>query len=155
MADPFRAQAIAGWVSDFEESATYRELPPVAKQHAARILTVFLERACAVRDVAPGDIEESDLKPALLDGVGALTLPEAAEPYVAALCAALLAELETQGRLAGGRTLGLYVRALRGAFDERRHPQPIRNPGERIGRNDPCPCGSGRKYKQCCMNRAL
>ena len=21
---------------------------------------------------------------------------------------------------------------------------------EKIGRNDPCPCGSGRKYKQCC-----
>jgi len=21
-----------------------------------------------------------------------------------------------------------------------------------IGRNDPCPCGSGKKYKKCCMN---
>ncbi|MCH7820230.1 MAG: SEC-C domain-containing protein [Candidatus Marinimicrobia bacterium] len=21
-----------------------------------------------------------------------------------------------------------------------------------VGRNDPCPCGSGKKYKQCCMN---
>lgn len=25
--------------------------------------------------------------------------------------------------------------------------------GKKIGRNDPCPCGSGRKYKQCCMNK--
>ena len=24
---------------------------------------------------------------------------------------------------------------------------------EKIGRNDPCPCGSGRKYKKCCMNK--
>lgn len=23
----------------------------------------------------------------------------------------------------------------------------------RIGRNEPCPCGSGRKYKQCCLQR--
>ncbi len=23
----------------------------------------------------------------------------------------------------------------------------------KIGRNDPCPCGSGKKYKQCCMNK--
>lgn len=23
-------------------------------------------------------------------------------------------------------------------------------PGSDIGRNDPCPCGSGRKYKKCC-----
>jgi preprotein translocase subunit SecA len=27
-------------------------------------------------------------------------------------------------------------------------PQPVRV-GEKIGRNDPCPCGSGKKYKQC------
>jgi preprotein translocase subunit SecA len=26
----------------------------------------------------------------------------------------------------------------------------IRRASERIGRNDPCPCGSGKKYKQCC-----
>ena len=24
----------------------------------------------------------------------------------------------------------------------------------KIGRNDPCPCGSGRKYKQCCLKKA-
>jgi preprotein translocase subunit SecA len=32
--------------------------------------------------------------------------------------------------------------------------EPIRNLGPRIGRNDPCPCGSGKKYKQCCMRKA-
>ena len=26
---------------------------------------------------------------------------------------------------------------------------PIRNRGSRVGRNDPCPCGSGKKYKKC------
>jgi hypothetical protein len=30
-------------------------------------------------------------------------------------------------------------------------PGTIRNPAK-IGRNDPCPCGSGRKYKKCCGN---
>jgi hypothetical protein len=25
---------------------------------------------------------------------------------------------------------------------------------ERVGRNDPCPCGSGKKYKKCCMRKA-
>jgi preprotein translocase subunit SecA len=28
--------------------------------------------------------------------------------------------------------------------------EPIRNRGVKIGRNDPCPCGSGKKYKKCC-----
>ena len=27
--------------------------------------------------------------------------------------------------------------------------EPIRNFGSRVGRNDPCPCGSGKKYKKC------
>ena len=22
--------------------------------------------------------------------------------------------------------------------------------GDKVGRNDPCPCGSGKKYKKCC-----
>ena len=24
---------------------------------------------------------------------------------------------------------------------------------ERVGRNDPCPCGSGKKYKNCCLQK--
>lgn len=23
----------------------------------------------------------------------------------------------------------------------------------KVGRNDPCPCGSGKKYKHCCINK--
>ena len=28
-------------------------------------------------------------------------------------------------------------------------PQPVKREGKKIGRNDPCPCGSGKKYKRC------
>ncbi len=28
--------------------------------------------------------------------------------------------------------------------------QPVTRTEPRVGRNDPCPCGSGRKYKRCC-----
>ncbi len=27
---------------------------------------------------------------------------------------------------------------------------PVRRGGEKVGRNEPCPCGSGKKYKKCC-----
>ena len=33
---------------------------------------------------------------------------------------------------------------------EREHKQETVHRGEVIGRNDPCPCGSGKKYKKCC-----
>ena len=29
---------------------------------------------------------------------------------------------------------------------------PQRRSGPKVGRNDPCPCGSGRKFKKCCAN---
>ncbi|MBN2617814.1 MAG: YchJ family protein [Spirochaetales bacterium] len=28
--------------------------------------------------------------------------------------------------------------------------KPVVRDGEKVGRNDPCPCGSGKKYKKCC-----
>ncbi len=34
-----------------------------------------------------------------------------------------------------------------------RKPEPIRNRQPHVGRNDPCPCGSGKKYKACCMRK--
>jgi len=41
--------------------------------------------------------------------------------------------------------LGLEYRRMPSAPPS---PQPVRS--EKIGRNQPCPCGSGRKYKKCC-----
>ena len=29
------------------------------------------------------------------------------------------------------------------------HHEPVRNPLKEVGRNDPCPCGSGSKFKKC------
>ena len=28
-------------------------------------------------------------------------------------------------------------------------PKPFKREGRKVGRNEPCPCGSGKKYKQC------
>jgi preprotein translocase subunit SecA len=41
------------------------------------------------------------------------------------------------------------VRATAGAAEEGGPKKPVVR-GEKIGRNDPCPCGSGLKYKKCC-----
>ena len=30
---------------------------------------------------------------------------------------------------------------------------PIRNRQPKVGRNDPCPCGSGKQYKNCCIRQ--
>ncbi|MDX2170261.1 MAG: SEC-C metal-binding domain-containing protein [Deltaproteobacteria bacterium] len=28
--------------------------------------------------------------------------------------------------------------------------EPVRRAEPKVGRNDPCPCGSGKKFKKCC-----
>ena len=36
--------------------------------------------------------------------------------------------------------------------DEPARKNPVRRAGNKVGRNSPCPCGSGKKYKKCCGN---
>lgn len=40
--------------------------------------------------------------------------------------------------------------ALRNDTADDRAPEPLKRDHDKIGRNDPCPCGSGKKYKKCC-----
>ncbi len=44
-----------------------------------------------------------------------------------------------------------YDEALGGGDEgeQAEHHQPFVRDGDKVGRNDPCPCGSGKKYKQC------
>jgi preprotein translocase subunit SecA len=35
----------------------------------------------------------------------------------------------------------------------RSQPSAVRA-GHKVGRNEPCPCGSGKKYKKCCLAKA-
>jgi uncharacterized protein len=44
------------------------------------------------------------------------------------------------------------ARIIHGWWLERREPGiPVRRSSPDVGRNDPCPCGSGKKYKHCCL----
>lgn len=155
MSEAWRRERIESWVSDFCLSTRAESHPGLVREYAPEVLTVFLEAACAVRDVEPADLEAGDLKPALLERVARLEIPGSIRPSIPGLCADLLEGLEAEGRLAGGRTLARTVRALRGAYLDAAEgrTKPIVRPGARIGRNDPCPCGSGRKYKKCCLGR--
>ena len=46
----------------------------------------------------------------------------------------------------------LYPQMFELGDDEEEHfkTEPYKRPEPKVGRNDPCPCGSGKKYKKCC-----
>ena len=49
----------------------------------------------------------------------------------------------------GGKKASDMVSEAAAAAEAQAKVKPVRT-GPKVGRNDPCPCGSGKKYKQCC-----
>ena len=52
------------------------------------------------------------------------------------------------------RTQTVTITSTSAATDNTEKKRPIRNTEKKVGPNDPCPCGSGKKYKKCCGNPA-
>jgi hypothetical protein len=46
----------------------------------------------------------------------------------------------------------LDLDSLAGLYDDS-IPELSQRRAAKIGRNDPCPCGSGKKFKKCCLNK--
>ena len=47
----------------------------------------------------------------------------------------------------------LISRSLRDSDPDVAVSPTITRTGQRVSRNNPCPCGSGKKYKQCCLRK--
>ena len=136
------------WASEFAESTAFSFLPDAVKDGAPAVCAEFLRQA--------GDATETEARRLLLEVLPTLDLPPALRQEVPEILEGFLSWLEDSGRLAGGRSLGLLIGALAGGYRERCSPRgglrvpPIVKKTADIGRNDPCPCGSGKKYKKCC-----
>ena len=50
-----------------------------------------------------------------------------------------------------GQNLDLVVSS--GGSKQAKAPKANRSENKDVGRNDPCPCGSGKKYKNCCWDK--
>ncbi len=158
--NPYLHEQIENWVGDFCQSDALGDALPDAdtelKAHAPRALTGFLRAACARAGCSPAELEQKDVSAAFLEALAAQQLPSAVHASAPDLVAAFLGHLEGEGRLGGGRAMGMYLKAMRGQYAERASgtTKPIKNRASKLGRNDPCPCGSGKKYKKCCRKLA-
>ncbi len=136
------------WAAEFAESTSFTFLPDAVKERAPAVCSGFLRRA--------GVATEAAARRVILDDMPALDLPAAVREAVPEIVRSFLEWLQDSGRLGDGRSLALFVSALAPAYRERCSPQgglripPVVKKTPDIGRNDPCPCGSGKKYKKCC-----
>ncbi|MCH8823527.1 MAG: preprotein translocase subunit SecA [Planctomycetes bacterium] len=77
------------------------------------------------------------------------SLRRTAQPAIAAAAAAASAA----GTASQRRDIEVASMAGQKGGQARIKRQPIRRSPTAVGRNEPCPCGSGKKYKQCCGKR--
>ena len=55
-----------------------------------------------------------------------------------------------KNRLYSSATVLYCSKAFSDVFDVISTPKEEPKTTQKVGRNDPCPCGSGKKYKNCC-----
>jgi len=61
-------------------------------------------------------------------------------------------EIEKRQRAIAPHVREIYRYWLARRGEEVSASQPHRRTAPRVGRNDPCPCGSGKKFKKCCLH---
>jgi len=124
------------WSGDFAESFGSGLLDPAVRDFVPEILA---QLGLSVRKLDPGFPDE---------------VPE--------VIARFLEYLQESGRVGEGSDWAAQVRVIALSYRDRLKPEggvkgvTIRKPVDAspVGRNDPCPCGSGKKYKKCCHARA-
>ena len=146
-------ERIETWAADFADTPAFGALAPAEKDAAVPLAAEFLRAACEAEGVGPDAVGDVGFRAALHDHIPALELPEEVRTRAPEILALFLEALQAQGRHPGGSA---FVRALAPAYRERLKPgggvrtPPLKRGTTPLGRNDPCPCGSGKKYKKCC-----
>jgi preprotein translocase subunit SecA len=64
-----------------------------------------------------------------------------------------VSEIKTERKQTFVMSRGQEAASQRGGQTEEGKGVTVRREGKKVGRNDPCPCGSGKKYKKCCLEK--
>jgi hypothetical protein len=146
-------------ISDYAVSEHYMFLDPKAKENVEAVLTAFFRKAAEGMGAAAGldSLKAKDVEKVLLEGMPRLDLPADLKRSVPDQLEAFFAFLKDTGRFPPAGAWRMCVEAVR-----KRYLDSLRDDGSvkgttfkkqytDVGRNDPCPCGSGKKFKKCCM----
>ena len=147
----------------FLDSAQARALPAPSREEIRKIVDAFLSCAYDQVGIAPRHLDGEHMH-----GIVGHLLPGhfgRKDPLAAHAIAVLRAYLDFLAENAVVTQLFEVRQALEHTADEfeetvrtgevahhapRRAKKPFVHKAAKVGRNDPCPCGSGRKFKACC-----
>ncbi len=149
------------WAGDFSESFGAGLLDPSVRNFVPEILMHFGSAVRKIDRDFPDEVSTGTFATVLTEVMPRLSLPDSARPHVPEVVARFFEYLQESGRVGEGSDWAAQVRVIGQSYGKRLKPDggvkgvPIRKPADAspVGRNDPCPCGSGKKYKKCCYER--
>jgi hypothetical protein len=161
-AAPKHEARVRAEVADFLSSSHAARFAPPARNEVGAVAREFLDACYGDVGVRPDLLDAEHLREVLLD-----ILPRRLDPKspisarTPEIVRALLDHLFEQKANANAWSLDAIFDEARAHFaarlaagggrDQRAgSPEPLKRPGSKLGRNDPCPCGSGKKFKKCC-----
>ena len=146
------------YIGDYIGSEYYALLDPGLKEHAEVLLSQTLngvhERAASF----PLDIDVALLAKVLVEEVAPLDLPLAVRVQVPQLLEAFFSYLALSGKYPQAAEWSEWIPEIQAQYSARLRPdgsvrgETVRKKLAPVGRNDPCPCGSGKKFKKCCID---
>jgi len=144
------------YLDDYLGSEHLLFLNPLIKEHADGILRAFFQRAEARGAAALEALKAKTVEEVLLTDMGSLVLSGDVKHQIPELLSGFFGYLKETGRFAGAGSWQLCVESLQERFhasireDGSQRGQTFKKNYSDVGRNDPCPCGSGLKFKKCC-----
>lgn len=151
-------EIIESSIDEFCESSYFLLLDPSVKEHGLGIIAEFLRLSREKGSVLTNDFSLETMKLILFQGMAHLNLPLEAKKGIPSLISTFFKYLSETGKLPQASRWEEGIDMLDTEFRQR-----LKNDGSLKGetykknytdvnRNDPCPCGSGKKFKKCCMN---
>ncbi len=146
------------WLQEYLESENFRLFYYGSKSLAEPVLAAFFKSVQergnrSLIEISPGLVQAvllEDLIRVQVSGEDKKEIPRVLENF--------FIFLDESGRLPGKQSIIERIRSCGHQYQERIRQDgsvkgvTYRKKGSEVGRNDPCPCGSGKKYKKCCAS---
>jgi hypothetical protein len=143
-------------IDDYLSSEHLLFLDNALKEPAEGVLRAFAQRAATRGEGDASDLKARTVEAILLEDMGRLDLPLETRRGIPEVLEGFFGYLKQSGRYPAAGAWQVCAEALapkfRGALraDGGVKGETVRNASATVGRNDPCFCGSGLKFKKCC-----
>lgn len=144
-------------IADYSVSEHFMFLDPKAKENVEPVLLAFFKKASERGEATLDSLKAKDIEDVLLNGMPRLDLSADLKRAVPNQLEGFFAFLKDTGRFPPAGAWRMCVESVKQRYlDSLRADGSVKGATFKknytdVGRNDPCPCGSGAKFKKCCM----